>query len=65
LGSLKDIPRIIEKHKIDSIVIACDLSPERLSEVKEILKPYELEVTFFTFNEINILNNKTENKEGE
>jgi UDP-N-acetylmuramyl pentapeptide phosphotransferase/UDP-N-acetylglucosamine-1-phosphate transferase len=65
LGSLKDIPRIIEKYKIDAIVIACDLSPERLSEVKEILKPYELEVTFFTFNEINILNNKTENKEGE
>jgi FlaA1/EpsC-like NDP-sugar epimerase len=65
LGSLKDVPSIIKEYKIDAIVIACELTPERLEEVKNVLQQYEIEVTFFTFSETHILNNKTENKEGE
>jgi UDP-N-acetylmuramyl pentapeptide phosphotransferase/UDP-N-acetylglucosamine-1-phosphate transferase len=64
LGTLEDLPGIVKEYRVDSIVIACDLSPERLEETKMAIEPFNLETTFFTFSEMDILKNKTENKEG-
>jgi UDP-N-acetylmuramyl pentapeptide phosphotransferase/UDP-N-acetylglucosamine-1-phosphate transferase len=64
LGAFEDIPRLIEEKKIDAIVIACNLPDQKMQALKEMLSGRNVELTMFSFNEVNILNNKTENKEG-
>jgi len=50
-GSLADAPAVIRKLRIDAVVIACVLSPERLAEVRRVLASCGVKVTYFTFSE--------------
>ena len=46
-----DAKRIVEETKADSVVIACELTPERLHAVVESFKSCGLKVSHFTFAE--------------
>ena len=50
-GPHMDAKRIVEETKADSVVIACELPPERLHAVVESFKSCGLKVSHFTFSE--------------
>ena len=50
-GPHMDAKRIVEETKADSVVIACELAPERLHAVVESFKSCGLKVSCFTFEE--------------
>jgi FlaA1/EpsC-like NDP-sugar epimerase len=50
-GPHMDAKRIVEETKADSVVIACELAPERLHAVVEAFKSCGLKVSCFTFEE--------------
>lgn len=50
-GPHMDAKRIVEETKADSVVIACELTPERLHAVVESFKSCGLKVSHFTFAE--------------
>ena len=50
-GPHMDAKRIVEETKADSVVIACELAPERLHAVVESFKACGLKISHFTFSE--------------
>ena len=50
-GPHMDAKRIVEETKADSLVIACELAPERLHAVVESFKACGLKISHFTFAE--------------
>ena len=50
-GPHMDAKRIVEETRADSVVIACDLSPERLNAVVETFKACGVKVSRFGFSE--------------
>ena len=50
-GPHTDAKRIVEETRADSVVIACDLSPERLNAVVETFKACGVKVSRFGFSE--------------
>jgi adenylate kinase len=61
-GMYENIPDVIKALKVDMLVVACIISDEKIEELKEMLKPLNVSMSLFTFNEIDIL--KNENKKG-
>ena len=61
-GMYENIPDVIKALKVDMLVVACIISDEKTEELKEMLKPLNVSMSLFTFNEIDIL--KNENKKG-
>ena len=51
LGTINQAPEIIEKMKIDAVVIACEMPDSWLSVVRKILEPTGVKVSHFTFAE--------------
>ena len=54
LGTLLQAPDIIRAYKIDSVVIACQVSDEWLEIVRQTLLPTGVKVTLFSFSETEI-----------
>ena len=50
-GPHMDAKRIVEETRADCVVIACELTPERLNAVVESFKASGVKVTRFTFSE--------------
>ena len=50
-GPHMDAKRIVEETRADCVVIACELTPERLNAVVESFKASGVKVTHFTFSE--------------
>ena len=50
-GPHLDAKRIVDAAKADSVVIACELSPERMKAVVESFKACGVKVSYFTFTE--------------
>lgn len=50
-GSLHEAPQVIKTHKVDAVVIAFDVSPEKERIICEILKPTGVKITKFAFSE--------------
>lgn len=50
-GPHMDAKRIVAETKADSVVIACELSPEHLKTVVESFKACGVKVSYFTFSE--------------
>ena len=50
-GTLMEAPDIIARLKVDSVVIACDISDDWMKIVRETLAPTGVTVTHFTFTE--------------
>ena len=51
LGGLDAAEEAINSLNIDSVVIACEVSPARLEELKKVFSPFGVRLTNFTFNE--------------
>lgn len=51
LGTLQQAPEIIREHRIDAVVIACQIPDEWLTVVRQTLAPTGVRITYFTFNE--------------
>lgn len=53
-GTLHDAPEIINALNVDAVVIAFDVTEEKLKVIKEILTPTGVKITRFSFNESSI-----------
>jgi len=51
LGTLNDIPKLVNEYNADAVVIACDVTDEWLKVVKDTLAPLNVKVTHFFFKE--------------
>ncbi len=50
-GTLHDAPAVIQRMKIDAVVIACVVTPEKLNLIRKTLAPTGVKLTLFSFNE--------------
>ncbi len=57
-GTINEAPRVIEKLKVDVVVITCKITPEWEKVVKEILEPTGVRVLRFDFVENELLKGK-------
>ena len=51
LGDLDAAEEAINSLNIDSVVIACEVSPAKLEELKKVFSPFGVRLTNFSFNE--------------
>ncbi len=51
LGSLDVAPQIVNELNVDTVVLACAIKAERLTEVIKVLKPTGVKIVQFTFTE--------------
>lgn len=51
LGGLDAAGEAINSANIDSVVIACQVTPSKLEEIKKVFSPFGVRLTNFTFNE--------------
>ena len=51
LGGLEEAGEAINSLNIDSVVIACQVTPSKLEEIKKVFSPFGVRLTNFTFNE--------------
>jgi hypothetical protein len=59
LGGIKDLPHLIETHRIAGIVITAALPPEALAAAREIALKHHLRLTEWHFGERDLLAEKT------
>ncbi len=50
-GTLQDAPAVIERMKVDAVVIACVVTPEWLKVIRQTLEPTGVKITLFSFTE--------------
>jgi len=50
-GSINDAPEVINAVNADAVVIACDISDEKMAAVREVLAPTGVKVTRFVLSE--------------
>jgi len=50
-GALEDVPRVVNEFNVDAVVIAFDVSKERLEKILAVLKPCGVKVSLFSFSE--------------
>ena len=51
LGTLEDVPEVVNALNVDAVVITFDITEERLEEVRRVLKPTGVKVSIFSFGE--------------
>ena len=51
LGTIQQAPEIINETNADTVVIACEITPEWLRIVRELLRPTGVKISLFTFSE--------------
>ena len=51
LGTLFEAPQLIQEHRVDAVVIACEVTPEWLKVIKRTLAPTGVKITHFDFSE--------------
>ncbi len=50
-GTLLDAPAVIERMNVDSVVVACVVTPEWMKVVRETLEPTGVKISLFSFSE--------------
>ena len=54
LGTLLEAREIINKVNADTVVVACEISPEWMKIVRQTLEPTGVKITYFTFSETEV-----------
>ena len=54
LGTLLEAREIINKVNADTVVVACEISPEWMKIVRQTLAPTGVKITYFTFSETEV-----------
>ena len=54
LGTLMEAREIINKVNADTVVVACEISPEWMKIVRQTLAPTGVKITYFTFSETEV-----------
>lgn len=51
LGTINQAPEFVRSLRVDEVVVACEVSPEWLKVVLEVLAPTGVKVSLFSFSE--------------
>ena len=54
LGTLMEAREIINRVNADTVVVACEISPEWMKIVRKTLEPTGVKITYFSFSETEV-----------